>query len=185
TRPDGSKQTFDNAGNLVKAPSADGFAAITYTYTSGNLTGIATPDGALTTLTLVSGKVSTIKTGSRTVTLTIASNDLTGVANPDGGLRTLAYDGSTHRLTDDKFSVLRGTYVYTSGALTGFTRGDSSISTDTSVGRSTVSPAVLFGLSSLAAGPVLPSLTDPLGQVTRKQLDTSGRPTLAIAPDGG
>src|SRR5262249_36680342 len=42
-----------------------------------------------------------------------------------------------------------------------------------------------FGLSSLAAGPVLPSLTDPLGQVTRKQLDTAGRPTLEIAPDGG
>src|SRR5262249_39300099 len=87
TRPDGSKQTFDNSGNLVKATSADGFAAITYTYTSGNLTGIATPDGALTTLTLASGKVTTIQTGSRTVTLTIASNDLTGITNPDGGLR--------------------------------------------------------------------------------------------------
>src|SRR5262245_24589711 len=185
TRPDGSKQTFDNSGNLVKATSADGFAAITYTYTSGNLTGIATPDGALTTLTLASGKVTTIQTGSRTVTLTIASNDLTGITNPDGGLRTLAYDGSTHRVTDDKFSVLRGTYAYTNGALTGFTTGDSSIASDTSVGRSTVSPASLFGLSSLAAGPVLPSLTDPLGQVTRKQLDTAGRPTLEIAPDGG
>ena len=41
------------------------------------------------------------------------------------------------------------------------------------------------GLSSLAAGPVIANVTDPLGRVTREQLDTSGRPTLVLAPDGG
>src|SRR5205823_6481570 len=57
-------------------------------------------------------------------------------------------------------------------------------STDSSAGRSTVSPAILSGLSSLAAGPVFASATDPLGRVVREQLDTSGRVTLGIAPNG-
>src|SRR5207245_2443675 len=108
SRPDGSSQTFDNSGNQVKATSADGLAVITYTLASGNLSGIATPDGALTTLAYVSGKVSTIKTGSRTVTLTNGSGDLTLITNPDSGLHSLAYDAS-HHVTDDRLAVLRGT----------------------------------------------------------------------------
>src|SRR5207244_5466427 len=43
--PDGSSQTFDTNGKEVKATSSDGFAVTTFNYTSGNLTGIATPDG--------------------------------------------------------------------------------------------------------------------------------------------
>jgi RHS repeat-associated protein len=181
SRPDGSTQTFDSNGYEVKATSADGFAAITYTYTSGNLTGIATPDGALTTLTLASGKVTTIATGSRSVLLTQTGSDLTTIQNADGALQTLAYDGN-HHLTDDRLSVLRGTYAYSSGVETGFTTGDSS--SDSSAGSSTVSPAILSGLSSLAAGPVFASVTDPLGRVAREQMDTSGRPTLVLAPNG-
>src|SRR5205807_7066784 len=118
TRPDNSTVVFDNSGNEIKATSSDGFAAITYTYSSGNLTGIATPDGALTTLTLASGKVTTIATGSRNVILTQTGTDLTTIQNADGGLHTLTYDGN-HHVTDDQLSVLRGTYAYTSGALTG------------------------------------------------------------------
>src|SRR5262249_39886665 len=116
TTPDGSTQTFNQSGNLVKATSADGFAAITYTYRSYGLTGIATPDGGLTTLTysVVTHKVTSIATGSRTVTLTQTGSDLTTIQNADGGLHTLAYD-SSHRLTDDQLSGLRGTYAYTNG----------------------------------------------------------------------
>src|SRR5262249_15279579 len=75
TRPDGSTQVFDTNGKLVKATSSDGFAAITYTYTSGNLTGLASPDGALTTLTLAAGKVTTLATASRTISLTQTGSD--------------------------------------------------------------------------------------------------------------
>src|SRR5262249_8411118 len=105
-----------------------------------------------------------------------------GIQNPDGGLHTLAYD-TGHRLTDDRLATLRTTYAYSSGAEAGFTEGDAS--TDSSAGRSTLSPAALAGLSALAAGPVWATGTDPLGRVTREQLDASGRPLVAVAPDGG
>jgi len=124
TRPDGSTQVFDTNGKLVKATSSDGFAAITYTYTSGNLTGLASPDGALTTLTLAAGKVTTLATASRTISLTQTGSDLTTISNADGGLHTLAYEGN-HQATDDRLSLLRGTYAYTNGAITGFTSGAS------------------------------------------------------------
>src|SRR5262249_49172830 len=103
-------------------------------------------------------------------------SNLTGIANPDGGLRTLAYDGS-HRLTQDSFGVLSATYAYSSGALSGYTQGDG--------GSTAVSPAALLGLSAPVAAPLWATLTDPLGRVTREQLDTSGRPLAVVSPDGG
>jgi hypothetical protein len=134
-------------------------------------------------VTSASGKVSTLKTGARKVTLTNGSGDLTVIANPDGGLHTLAYDGTTHDLNDDKFDVLRGTFVYTHGVPTGFTSGDTS--SDPSAGASTIDPGILKGLDSLAAGPVWTVLTDPLGHTTRALMDSADRLVPLIGPDGG
>src|SRR5262249_42061512 len=97
--PDGRAWTFDNSGYQVKALSADGFAAVSYTYSGGKVSKIETPDGGISTLSYSGGLLSTIKTGGRTVTLTMSSGDLATITNPDGGIRTLTYDGSTHRMT--------------------------------------------------------------------------------------
>ena len=78
-----------------------------------------------------------------------------------------------HHLTDDQFSVLRGTYAYTHNVVTGFTSGNTA--NDPSAGRSTVSPGILIGLDSLGTAPLWTSLTDPLGRTTREQLDGSLR----------
>src|SRR5262249_50709677 len=69
---------------------------------------------------------------------------------------------------DDRSANLRTTYAYSNGVLTGLTEGDSSVDSD--YGRSTLSLAVLLGLSSAVAAPLLTSRIDPLGRVTRKQL---------------
>jgi YD repeat-containing protein len=175
--PDGRTWTFNNSGQEVTYQGADGLEATSFSYASTKLSGIQTPDGALTTVTY-SGGQATLETGSRTVTLTLNANgDLTTAANPDGGLHTLAYSGTSHLLTQDNLGVLQTTYAYSSGAESSYTPGDG--------GHFSVSPAVLSGLSSLAAAPLYATVTDPLGRVTRKQLDTSGRPTQEIAPDGG
>src|SRR5207244_9218128 len=111
----------------------------------------------------------------RTVTLTHSGTDLTKITNPDGGLHTLAYDGSHHPTRED-FGGLSTTYAYANNEVTNYTPLDN--------GSVTVNPGNLFGLSVLSAGgPV--SITDGLGRTTRWLLDTSGRPTLQIAPDGG
>jgi YD repeat-containing protein len=175
--PDGSLWNFNSSGLETSLVSADGLSTIAYSYTGSNLTGISTPDGALTTISYSSTQ-DTIKTGSRTVTLTLNSgtNNLTGIADPDGGLRTFTYDAS-HRLTQDQFGVLNGTYSYSSGQESGYTPGNG--------GASAVSPYDLYGLSAAVATPFFATLTDPLGRVTRKSLDSSGRPLETINPDGG
>src|SRR5262249_49548050 len=177
SRPDGSSQTFDGSRQLVRSASADGFAALTYSYSSGKLATVLAPDGARTTLSysLMGGSLTGIQTGGRTVTPTLSGN-LTALANPDGGLRSFSYDTS-HRLTQDSFGVLSATYAYTSGALTGSTQGDG--------GPTSVSPYTLLGLSALAAGTLWTGVTDPLLRLTRAEVDTYGRPLRVLAPDGG
>jgi YD repeat-containing protein len=55
----------------------------------------------------------------------------------------------------------------------------------TNLSRTVVSPAVVQGLSALAAGTVFASSTDPDGNVTKWQLDAVGRPLQQVAADGG
>jgi hypothetical protein len=161
--PDGRKENFNSSGQETSFVSPDGLATIAYSYTGSNLTGISTPDGALTTLAYTSTQ-DTIKTGTRTVTLTLDSstNHLTNIANPDGGLRSLSYD-SSHHLTQDQFGSLSTTYAYSNGVYSSTTPGDG--------GAFSISPQSTFGLSSLAAAPLWASVTDPLGRVTREQLE--------------
>jgi hypothetical protein len=63
-RPDGQTWTFNGPGQETGYTSADGQAATTFTYSSGNLSGVQTPDGALTTLTYSTGQV-LVQTGAR------------------------------------------------------------------------------------------------------------------------
>jgi RHS repeat-associated protein len=183
TTPDGVKQTFFSNGELYQTTSADGFASLVYDWGSLSPVHIYSPDGATATLTYSGSTISKIQTGSRTVTLTInGSGDLTTFTNADGDQRTFSYDG-THHLTDDHFDILRGTYAYTHGVVTGFTTGD--MATDPSAGRSTDSPGILVGLDSLGTSPVWSSVTDPLGRTTREQLDQWGQPLVVVSPDRG
>ena len=173
---DGRTWNFNSSGQETSFVSADGLATIGYTYSGSNLINVSSPDGALATIAYSGGVASTIQTDARTVTLTLASGNLTGIANPDGGLRTIVYDGN-HHPTQDSFGSLSTTYAYSNRALSGTTPGDG--------GAFTLSPQSLFGLSALVAAPLLPSLTDPLGNVTREQLDAWGRPLQVVAANGG
>ena len=49
TAPGGEVWNFNSAGQETSLVSPDGQSIITYTYASGNLSSLATPDGALTT----------------------------------------------------------------------------------------------------------------------------------------
>ncbi|MBI1918883.1 MAG: SBBP repeat-containing protein [Planctomycetes bacterium] len=198
--PDGRTSTFNGSGQEVNFQSADGQETTSFSYDpgSGYLTGLQTPDGALTTLAYGGGlnALRTIQTGTptgtRTVTVTVATTasstanvgDLAQVTNPDGGLHTLSYD-IKHKLTQDSLGDVSTTYVYSNGLMTGYTPGAGSGYTNDGGGAYVVQPVVLFGLASLAKGPLYATLTDPLSHTTRKQVDLWGRPTLIRAADGG
>jgi YD repeat-containing protein len=176
TLADGRLQTFNSNGYETSAISADGKAIVSYSYdVSNHLTGVATPDGALTTIAYSGGIAQTIKTGSRTVTLTMTGTDLTKITNPDGGMHTLGYDGS-HHLTSEAFGGLSTTYAYSNGEVSSYTTG--------TYGAVAVNPVNAIGLSALAAD-MHSSVVHGLGRTTRYLLDTSGRMTQQIAPDGG
>ena len=55
TAPDGSTINFNSVGLETSSVSPDGQATITYSYSGSNLTGVATPDGALTTIAYSGG----------------------------------------------------------------------------------------------------------------------------------
>jgi len=176
TAIDGRAAEFNTAGYQTKAISADGKAVVSYSYDVNNhLTGVATPDGALSTIAYSSGLASTIKTGSRTVTLGYTGTDTTKITNPDGGVHTLGYDGS-HHLTSDTFGGLSATYAYANSEMSSYTQG--------TYGAATLNPVNLIGLSALAVD-MHGSIVDGLSRTSRFLTDTSGRLTQQIAPDGG
>ena len=51
SRPDGTTVDFDGSGYQSKTTSADGFAVVSVSYSSGKVSLIETPDGGLSTLT--------------------------------------------------------------------------------------------------------------------------------------
>ncbi|MFL5242523.1 MAG: SBBP repeat-containing protein [Gemmataceae bacterium] len=181
--PDGQKWLFNSSGQETSMVSADGQATTSYRYTGTQLTGRTDVDGALATFTYSSGqvKIATVNSRTTTVALDVTTNKLTQITNPDGGVHTFAYD-TNKRLTGETFANTQHGWAYAaSGTLNTMTLGSS-----TSPTVSVLSPAGVQGLgSTLVVGSALAKLTDPLNHITYEGLDAHGRPTLAIAADGG
>jgi RHS repeat-associated protein len=180
TKPDGEEWFFDTNGNLTRYVSADGFQTTTYTWSSGNLVGIDTPDGAHTTFNYSGSLVSSIQTGSRTYTLVYTGTNLTSIDSPDGSLRSFTYDGS-HHLTKDQLGSEQTSYAYdpTYGFLDGWTQG-----TGSEKGSYTLTPVSSYGLASAAEGNLYAKQTDPSSATTWSLLDSKGRLLVQMTADG-
>src|SRR5262249_4113141 len=94
---------------------------ITYTWTGSNLTGVAAPDGGLTTITYNTDPdtgqkcVNIVEPANRTVTVSLspATSRFTSGTDVDGSGRSFSYDSSS-RLINDQWSPLNVTYTYDS-----------------------------------------------------------------------
>jgi RHS repeat-associated protein len=180
--PDGQTVQFNSSGLETSWTSADRHQALTYTYDGSNrLNTLTSIDGALSTFTYSGSLLQTVKTvNNRTTTFAYSGSNLTSVTNSDAGAHTFSYDGSG-RLTGDTWSNLQHQWAYQSNGMLGtYTLGGTGSPTTTSV-----SPVAAVGLSAAAAGTVLGSLTDALGDKTTWRLDSQGRPLVQTASDGG
>jgi RHS repeat-associated protein len=182
TTPDGQVVTFNASGYETGWASADGQQLMTYTYDGSNrLSTVTAIDGALSTFTYSGSLLQTVKTvNNRTTTFAYTGSNLTSVTNPDSGVHTFAYDGNAH-LTGDTFANVQHQWAYPSNGMLGtYTLGGSGSPTTMAV-----SPAAAVGLSAAVAGTVVGSVTDALGDKTKWQLDSVGRPLAQTAADGG
>ncbi len=83
TAADGSEIDFNSSGQQTDYISPDGLSSMTYSYTSGRLTGLTALDGGVATFTYFSGLLSSIEApGSRSWTATMSSGDLTQLRSP-------------------------------------------------------------------------------------------------------
>ncbi len=180
TAPDGSKIDFSSTGQQTNFISPDGLSSMTYSYTSGLLTGLVALDGGVSTFTYSSGLLSSIAApGSRTWTMTMSSGDLTQIEDPDSN--TTQYTYSSHLMTDSAQGTLANHWAYNSaGLLTTIRWGNSS-----SPSTSTLVSANSQGLSTLVAGSPTATVTDALGDKTTSSMDDEGRLLSQRAADGG
>ncbi len=179
TAADGSKMDFTSAGQQTDYISPDGLSSMTYSYTSGLLTGLTALDGGVATLTYFSGLVSSIEApGSRYWTATMSSGNLTQLEQPDGNNVDFTY--SSHRMTDLTQGTLAKHWAYNSAGLLTTLRWGSSMSPSTS----TLVSANSAGLGGLVAGSPVAVETDPLGNATRYGLDDKGRLLSERDPNG-
>src|SRR5262249_4308666 len=118
--------------------------------------------------------------GSRRTTLTLSSGKLTTIRNPDNGLRTFSYEASTNRLTNENFATESRSWAYSSGRVSSATAGTGGDAT-----TKTITPAAVQGLSALVAGEPQAVMTDGLSHSVKTTLDASGRPLQQLAGDGG
>jgi YD repeat-containing protein len=182
TTPDGRTWNFNSSGLETSIVSADGQEALSFTYTSGVLTGMTAIDGGSTTFSYTSGLLTGISTaGSRSYSLTDSGTNVSQITNPDSGVHTFTYDGS-HHLTGDTLANVQHAWAYNSstGALATLTWGGSGSPSVTAL-----SPAASQGLSAVVRSPGQATVTEPLGHKTAWQLDSSGRPLQEVAADGG
>ncbi len=182
TAADGTKTTFDSSGNLLKVVDTHGLA-VTYSYSSGRLSGIAGPDGGLVTFAYdTNNLLLTIQEpGSRTLTFSHdASGNLTAVTMPDGSLRTFAYDTGHHQTTD-RWGPLTATMSYsaTTEALTNIDRGGG-----TTLGVVDAAVQGLVTTTAINSSAAVGVLTDGLSHATTFTLDPAGFLTKLETPDG-
>jgi RHS repeat-associated protein len=152
----------------------------TFTHSGTELTGIATPDGRLVTLTYDgNGDLHTVQLPSGTATLTHdGSHNLTGIQRPDSSVLTFAYDGSS-RMTVAKTPDTTTTFTYDGhGMLSQVDRGLSDITT--------FAPELSHGFGATAGA--LPAnvavVADALSRATTYMLDGDGQIIQELTPDG-
>jgi RHS repeat-associated protein len=183
TAKDQTQINFNSAGlqTSVVAPTS---LTLTYTYTSGLLTGVTAPDGGQTTLSY-DGHNFVYQIGepgsSRNVALTqtevqVGSNwqsTLTQITDVDSTTRTLGYD-TAHHLTSDSWAPLYTSFSFdpTSGLLTGLTLGQSSPTVPY-----TIVAAASAGLSATTTNQAWGKLTDANSHTTQDLFDLRGRLT--------
>jgi RHS repeat-associated protein len=178
TTTDGTIEKFDSSGYESKRISPDGFETTTFTYSSGNITGMATPDGALSTITLSSGKVSEIDTGSRAVTLAYSGTNPTGISTPGPIRYAFVYDGSNHLTRASQFgNQVVQKWGYTNGMVSSMAALDGEPNT-------WLTPVAAEGLGSLYSKPVRAAVEDAAGRFQYSTLDGMGRPIQQQAADG-
>jgi RHS repeat-associated protein len=186
--PSGMTWTFNSSGYQTQWTSPDGQSVWQYSCNGSNqLTGITAPDGTVSTITYSSGLAQTIAVGGvRTTSLAYSGSNLTQITNPDGGTHTFAYDGN-HHLTSETIGGTQNQWAYTSAGVLGtFTMGSSTGPGGASnTSTTTVLPGLTRGLSALVVGTVWASSTDPNSHTLQEQLDSQGKPTQSMAPEGG
>ncbi len=179
TAADGSEIDFNSSGQQTDYISPDGLSSMTYSYTSGRLTGLTALDGGVATFTYFSGLLSSIEApGSRSWTATMSSGDLTQLAQPDGNDVDFTYSSS--RMTDLTQGTLANHWAYNSAGLLTTLRWGNSMSPSTS----TLVSANSAGLGGLVAGSPVAVETDALGNATTYGLDDKGRLLSERDPNG-
>jgi RHS repeat-associated protein len=176
---DGSQIDFNSSGQQTDYIRPDGLTSMTYSYTSGLLTGLTALDGATATFSYTSGLLSQITVGSRNWYLTMSSGDMTALQFPDSNTVNFTY--SSHRMTDASQGTIANHWAYNSaGLLTTLRWGNSS-----SPSTTTLASANGQGLATPVVGSPVATETDPLGNKTTSAMDDAGRLLSLRAPDGG
>jgi YD repeat-containing protein len=186
------KVHFDSAGKITKRVDTHNLA-LSYTYDGGGkLSTIAAPDGGVATFThgMSSRVQSIVMPGGRTLTLGNPMGDtLTSLTGVDGSVRTFTYDAGK-RLTQAEWGPLNAGVV--GGKLTVSATYDATTKRLSSVDLGSGStlglvPAASQGLTTSPAknaDAAVAVLTDALSQKTTLTLDSAGRTTKLVTPDG-
>jgi RHS repeat-associated protein len=181
TAKDQTQINFNSAGLQTSVVAPTGLT-LTYTYTSGLLSGVTAPDGGQTILSY-DGHNFVYQIGepgsSRNVGLTqtevqVGSNwqsTLTQITDVDSTTRALGYD-TAHHLTSDSWAPLYTSFSFdsTSGLLTGLTLGQSSPTVPY-----TIVAAASAGLSATTTNQAWGKLTDGNSHTTQDLFDLRGR----------
>jgi len=197
TALDGSFTDFNTQGYLIRHNLLPTSQDLTFTWTSNLLTGVTDASGRGFTLTYSGGLLTQITDlASRTTSTGIASGLLRKVTDPDGGIDSLTYNGN-NLLTQLK-SRTGGVWNYGYDTLqlgdtvrapsaTDYTGSPPVRPTTTVVTAAEVQwQAGIAGTSAGAPkGSVRPDTvylvtTDPLGRVTKAQLDRFGQATTVV-----
>ena len=181
TAYDQVKTYFDTNGRITKRVDPHGLTT-TFTFDGGGkLTRIDSPDSSKATFTYDGSNLlqTVVQPGTLTQTFAHSSSDLTSTQYPDGANRTFTYDAN-HKLTTEQFGDQTTTLAYSSGMLSSIDRGGSSSTSFT--------PELSPGLTTTPAKNAsdgVAVVTDPLSHAGTYTLDTLGRATKYVAPDGG
>jgi YD repeat-containing protein len=178
--------TFNSSGQMTGKVDPHGLR-VTYTYssTTGPLSTVTQPDGAIATFLYdTHGNLSSIQEpGSRIVTISVDSttHKLTNIQNPDSNNRAFQYD-TMLRMTNQQWGPTNTTIVYDShGRVSSVQKLNSLGQTD----NVTVAAEIEQGISGgtvIANG--VGKYTDALGHPTSYTLDGLGRVTNEVTADG-
>jgi len=163
---------------------------VTYTYSSGLLSTIKQPDGAIATFVYSGGLLSVIyEPGSRTVTVTMAtinsnSHKVTSIQNPDTNTRSFQYDSMMH-LTNDQWGPTNTTLVYDShGRVSQVQTGNNSLGQANNLSVTAAVEQGISGGTSLVNGVGVFTDALPLNHPVTYVMDTLGRLTGRVTADG-